>query len=504
MTGGKAVGSHSGTPPSMPKGNAGLLFGGFLLLMVVTVASCGGSRVNPGAPVELFSETMGRRLPDLLKKFDVPGLAISVIRDGRVVWSEAYGYADPATDRIMTVETTCRAESISKSVTAWGVMNLVEERSIQLDDPVARYVDLGFLDPSGHDASQLTLEALLSHTGGLPLGTIGPSTEYEPGSETPPLIEFPAKDARLVDSPGKAFAYSDAGFNLLELIVQQATGVDYAEYMAEEILLPLGMKDSSFDWQPEYKNTLATGHELDGTPVCPYVYPARASGGLFSDVRDLARFVIAGIKGGEGEGAGVLSRDSIDTLYRPRVAIPGLFSVVADHFGYGHFIETLPGGSSAVWHGGQGHGWMTHFHLVPETGDGIVLFANSQRSWPLIAEILSMWSHWAAICAVKFSRLAGLQRMARLLVVVLLARTVFQGVRVARDGMRGRRRVYLVSRTRGVQQVLLALSGVSTVAWMAVTLAVVSQSLLATDIFPKNDSLQTPQASSSGSLRQKS
>ena len=96
---------------------------------------------------------------------------------------------------------------------------------------------------------------------------------------------------------------------------------------------------------------------------------------------------------------------NITELYSSRVKIPGIFSVVADEYGYGYFIETLPDGRRAVWHGGQGHGWMSHFHSVPASGDGIVILTNSQRSWPMIAQILNYWSEWSSLGSVKMERI---------------------------------------------------------------------------------------------------
>jgi hypothetical protein len=73
----------------------------------------------------------------------------------------------------------------------------------------------------------------------------------------------------------------------------------------------------------------------------------------------------------------------------------GFYSLVFDSYGFGHYLEDLPNGMQAVSHGGQGTGWMTHFHAVPELGDGIVILTNSQRSWPFISYILSDWAQWS-------------------------------------------------------------------------------------------------------------
>jgi hypothetical protein len=83
----------------------------------------------------------------------------------------------------------------------------------------------------------------------------------------------------------------------------------------------------------------------------------------------------------------------------------GLYNLVFDGYGFGHYIETLSNGNVAISHGGQGTGWMTHFHAVPETGDGIVILTNSQRSWPLIAYVLTDWAQWAGLPDLGMSRI---------------------------------------------------------------------------------------------------
>ncbi len=371
-------------------------------LVVLTLAGCSGDDVAAGAPAGTFADYLDARLPTLMERYDVPGVAVAVVRDGELVWSGAYGYADHETARPMTVDTICRAESISKSVTAWGVMALVERGAIGLDDPVLSYVPDLNLHESRFDERAVTVQRVLSNRSGLPLGTIGPPTEYAPDEPRPTALEFVNDDAVIVHEPGSGFLYSDVAFNTLELVVEAATGESFADFMGREVLSPLGMTDSSYAWQDRYATDLAMGHEMDGTPVAPYVYPARASGGLFVDVEDVARFVAAGAIRSTDPRGGVLTAESLEEIYEPRAEIPGLYGFVADSYGFGHFIETLPDGRQAVWHGGQGHGWMTHFHSVPDSGDGIVILTNSQRAWPLIASVLPEWARWSGAGSVRF------------------------------------------------------------------------------------------------------
>ncbi len=392
------------------------------LLSMILLGACSEKedlKVNEKNIDELITQ-MEERIPKLKHRYDIPGVSIALIHEGNLVWSDAYGYADLDLGKKMSVDTICRAESISKSVTAWGVMRLVEEGLIDLDAPVQKYLNDWQFPQSNYDTREITVRKLLSANAGLSLGTIGEEAEYTPNSTMPSLREALSNEVHLVKEPGSGFLYSNPGFNLLELVIESVTGQDFAAYMKNEILSPLGMSQSSFNWSDSYAEFLPVGYDLQGTPVYPYVYPVKASGGLFANVEDIARFVSAGMSGRYSIDHDVLTDTSIDLIQTSQVEIPGLFGLVADFYGFGHFIETLPGGQKAVWHGGQGHGWMTHFHLVPESGAGIVILTNSQRSWPLIAGILTDWAKWNDFESVKFSRIqqatVGLQILGVLII----------------------------------------------------------------------------------------
>jgi hypothetical protein len=252
--------------------------------------------------------------------------------------------------------------------------------------------------------------------------------------------------------------------------------------MENEVLKPLGMLDASFTWVDSYRGQLPTGYELDGTPVPAYVYPAAASGGLFAHVEDLARFVSAGMWGVDGQSQPVLETDTIRRLHEPQVKIPGLFGFVADSYGLGYFIETLPDGRKAVWHGGQGHGWMTHFHAVPESGDGIVILTNSQRSWPLIAELLADWARWNDLGPLKFTIIRQATLMVRILTGLIFLLVIGQFFRLGREIQVGGRRIAPLAKealTKRLLQVLFSGGVLAALAWSAA-----QPYLFVTSIFP--------------------
>ena len=244
-----------------------------------------------------FTAYFDTHIPQMLKKYGIPGVSMAIVHQGELVWSGAYGYADIKGQRQMTVNTICRVESISKSVTAWGVMRLVEQGLVDLDAPVQQYLGDWQLPDSAFNSEGVTVRRLLSASAGMPLGTIGEAVEYIPQSEMPSLPDFLTAEARLIQEPGTAFMYSYAGFNLLELLIEKVTGRDFSAYMEDEILIPLGMSQASFQWNTAIANSLPMGYDLHSETVQPYVYPARASGGLFANVEDITRLVSAEMRG---------------------------------------------------------------------------------------------------------------------------------------------------------------------------------------------------------------
>jgi hypothetical protein len=101
----------------------------------------------------------------------------------------------------------------------------------------------------------------------------------------------------------------------------------------------------------------------------------------------------------------VLSGESIMLLYAPQNHKIGIYGLIFEAYGFGHYIEKLPNGALSVSHGGQGNGIMTHVQAVPETGDAVVILTNSQRSWPFIAYVLSDWAQWRGFPSVGMGRI---------------------------------------------------------------------------------------------------
>ena len=349
----------------------------FGLVLAISGIQLTRPTTDQNAPLEAFVAQMDKRIPTLMTHYDIPGTSVALVKGGEIVWSGAYGYADIESGKKLTADTPMRVQSISKPVTAWAIMKLAEQGEINLDHGVAQYLKNWEFPESGFSTERITIRQLLSHTAGLPLDDV--FTIYSPGEAMPSHGDKLTKEAVPMLEPGAAFSYSNTGYNLLELLIEEVAGQGFAEYMQREVLLPTGMKHSTFVYSKALEPPVPTGYDLNGKPVPVYVYPEKASGGLFATAQDIAAFAIAEMPGFSDAGRALSSR-SIQALYTPESENLGVYGLVFDAYGLGHYIETLPNGMRAVAHGGQGTGIMTHIHAVPETGDAFVILTNSQKA----------------------------------------------------------------------------------------------------------------------------
>jgi CubicO group peptidase (beta-lactamase class C family) len=450
-----------------------------LSLFMLLPGSCEDQGEN-GIKKGNIQELLDQRIPGWMERYDVPGVSIALVSSGELTWSNGYGFANLEKQTRMTSETVCRVESISKSVTARSVMKLVERGEIGLDDPVAHQMKSWEFPKPDIDIERVTIRHLLSHSSGLPLGTIG--LEYAPGDEKPSLRESLSREVRFIGEPGDRFNYSNVGYHLLELLIEDVTGRNFSEFMQEEILNPLRMEDSSFEWSEDFITPIPNGHNLNGESIPVYVYSEKGAGGLFANVNDIARFVTTGMVNEFYSVENILMEQSIRELYSPVIEVAEIYSLVSEYYGLGHFIETLPNGKMAVFSGGQGNGWMTHFHLVPETGDGMVILTNSSRSWPLISHILSDWAEWSGFGSVGMVIITKAITWIWIFIGLIVTGSFYQLIRIIRGSIQGKRTFDLhIHKYSVVQYVQFALFVIllSVLIWSATR-----EYLMITSVFP--------------------
>lgn len=379
---------------------------GLVLLAIVMVTGCAPVEQSGPASVDEFIAHMQSAVPEMLYYFEVPGAEVALISGGEVVWSQAFGTAELEINRPVQQDTLFQAASISKPFTAWAVMRLIEQGKMELDAPVETYLRRWKLPESAYDHDQVTIRRLLTHSAGL---SIARYQGLPPEAEVPPLEEAFRQMAEagtgiFVENPPGKFRYSDSNFLLLMMAVEDVTGEPFGQYMQREILEPLGMPLSTFDWDKSRLPDTAVGYDSLFIPYDQYRYAQKSSAGLYTTAADLARFVAANMAGAGGEpaGRGVLAPETVEKMTGYQEDIQGWDSwIYSDAYGYGFFTEYLPSGQLVYSHMGGNPGWLSEFAAIPESGDGIVVLTNVSHGHELFADVLAEWTDWLGVGRVR-------------------------------------------------------------------------------------------------------
>jgi len=293
-------------------------------------------------------------------------------------------------------DTVFGVSSLSKWVTAVGVMKLVENGRLDLDKPVSSYLTKWTLPPSDFDNDEVTIRRLLSHTAGITdgLGHNG----FETRAEIQPLIEHlsQAKDAdegvngrvHVGIKPGSQFVYSGGSYNLLQLIVEEVTNMSFESYMSESIFVPLGM-DSTTYRQEDVTQLAQYFDEKGNTRAYPY-YTSLAATGLYSSANDLAKFVSMHVPENlkSSKTKSLLSKTSLKEMRMPQASKMGI-----DVWGLGTMLFASNNESDfIIGHGGQSPSLNSTVRLNPKNGNAFILLETGNRF--LAADSATKWTLW--------------------------------------------------------------------------------------------------------------
>lgn len=302
--------------------------------------------------VDLFDAMFHSDCDSALRFSGTPGAAIALIGDD-VEW-HLVGRARRRGGSPIGATTVFQAASLSKSLTAWGVMKLVEDGLISLEDQ---------LWPG------ITIRHLLSHTAGLPRRIESGVPKRRKGAA--PI--FVTVHRQRVGE----FHYTSEGYNIIQEMVEAVTGTPFADFMRVHICEPLGMSRSFFEWLGD-SSSMARGYGYLGLPVRMRRFSGAAAG-LYTTVEDLARFVRANLTG----GSGVLQLQSLGQMHaRVSRVVP---------YGLGFQITTLSSNIRLIWHAGHNRGFRSWMGFLPQSRVGLVVLTNSDLGQAVIAAAVTRW-----------------------------------------------------------------------------------------------------------------
>lgn len=338
-------------------------------LCVLLFSATASAQKNKYAPLTNSKTTneaissLEKDIPNLMKLSDVPGISAALVRNGKIVWSKGFGFANAETKEPVTNETVFEAASLSKVVFAYGVLKLVDEGKLDLDVPLNKY--LGNNYEVGDDArlNLITARRVLSHTSGFP------NWRSDEAGKLP--INF---------TPGEKFSYSGEGFVYLSVVVEKITGMPLEDFMQKTVLIPLGMTNSSYQWQDRFTKNGAYRHDLIGNKLFRNQGKnVNAAASLRTTAVDYAKF-IAALLNGKG-----LKKNIFDQMFTPQINVneksPQVF------WGLGVGLETTDEGKS-FWHWGDQGDTKAYFTAFLPRKDAIVYFANSPNGLSITKEIL--------------------------------------------------------------------------------------------------------------------
>lgn len=317
-----------------------------------------------------------------MNSYDVPGLGFVMVKDGEVLFSKGYGFANVEKKVPFDPDQTIvRGGSIVKTVTALAVMQLAEQGKLDLNADVNQYLT-HFQVPDTYD-QPVTARQLLHYTAGFDTRFIG--IRVESADEIMPLSDYLAQHLTdRVRPPGEVRSYNDFEIALAGLLVEEVSGMPYDQYIREHIFKPLGMDSTSIYLPKEEEARVSLGYRSDGQsyPLNYYYLNDSAGAGFNTTVSDLARYMIMHLENGRYGNAQLLGEESAKELHTTRFQhdphLPGIAYT---------FDEQYWGGLRVLAKSGGAPGFQNRMLLLPDLGIGIYFVQNRDYSAGLLSEL---------------------------------------------------------------------------------------------------------------------
>lgn len=316
-------------------------------------------------------------ISEKIVEYNIPGAALVLVKEGEILFSQGYGYANLEKEiPVIPEQTLFRVGSVSKLITATAIMQLAEQEKLKLNDNINQFLDKKLLVPDSY-IKPITFADILTHTDGFDVGWgIGAFTHSQ--GELIPLKDFLEQNltSRLY-SPGEIYFYGNVGMTLAGHIVEQITEVSFNDYVTEHIFKPLEMNHSTFS-QPlpkHFAESLALGYKYHkgNFTARPFAYfQAYPAGALSATPTDMANFLIAHQKEGKYKENTILNKDTLRAMHSQKFTInPALAGAT-----YG-FTERFFQGERIIEKVGRLNGYNSLFLLLPKENLGFFLVCNT-------------------------------------------------------------------------------------------------------------------------------
>jgi len=357
---------------------------GYMLIVALTLNSSSWAVAQPKPVVQtkrqpdyshLIAE-LKEKVPQMMAQKNVPGVAVALIDGQQLVWAEGFGFTDDSKQIKVTADTLFSLQSVSKTFTATVFLIATTKGWLKLDDPLRKYLPTFTIRSrfGADEVNKITFRHLLSHHAGLcheaPVGSSFDDTAHTFEEHIKSI-----SDSWLVAPVGQRFRYSNLGIDLAGYALGIRARKSFAQFMKDELFTPLGMTASTFDQNEALRNpSFARGHVF-GKELPDTFIPIIPAGGMYSNVKDMAKFVSFHLAGGKAQGKRLMAEKLLKEMYTPQ------FATTKDEiYGYGLGIGVnVWKGTTFLNHTGAGNGYNSALYWLPEYEIGVVVLANAWR-----------------------------------------------------------------------------------------------------------------------------
>ena len=377
------------------------------LLSAAGSALFGNKPPKPSKGVVFTVDDLETYVNNLVEMSRPPGLSLVVVKDGETVYQKSFGLADGPNNIAATPNTLFQWMSMTKMTTAVAIIQLHEQGSLSLEDPVEKHLPFFKVRYPSEGSEQVTIRHLLNHSSGLanPPGMLG--LIHEDGAPYPDQIELArqlvAENGDLKFEPGTQGTYTNLGYTVLGAIVEAVTGQPHHDYVAEHIFRPLRMDNSNHVYTDSMRANAAVGSQPNGN-IMSVMLPIAiedpdaliretvngrmwfkrvspdfsGAAGVNGPAVDTARFVMAFLNEGEVNGERILSPESVAMMFQDGHIVakggPASFYKGVQH-GLGWWIWP-DGNRQRFMHSGDGPGFSNIMQLYPEERLGVIVMGN--------------------------------------------------------------------------------------------------------------------------------
>lgn len=359
-----------------------------LLLAALILGACQPIQPVTSMPASKLDDATVAKIEAIVAKamtdYPTPGFAMCIVKDGQVVYSKGFGFADLASKRPVTAQSLLVQASVTKSLVSMAILRLAEQGKIDLDEPVTTYLPYFTMKDEGY--KKITVRMLLSHRAGLPNS---PDFWVEPLDATLNPLEQAVRDLaemQLLFAPNTDWNYSSYGYSALGAIIAQVTDKPFESYMQEEWLAPIGMAHSTFlatEVDPTLRMTLYGSDQTGKATPTGLACDGRdgSTCNLWSSCEDMVKWAQLMLNQGELNGTHFLTPESIKTMWTPvsntswlDALGPWYGSPIAE-YGLGWYIGEMDG-HRLVGHAGGTEGANTQIQFAPDDGLAVIAMDN--------------------------------------------------------------------------------------------------------------------------------